>query len=99
MRTTIDIDDGLMRRAMRFSGPQSKKATVEAGLRLLVVVHAQGSIRRLKGKVRFDDAALSRRARGSALSIVLLLFCSLHSGAQTATSNAKGSEGLVPITL
>jgi Arc/MetJ family transcription regulator len=78
MRTTIDIDDGLMRRAMRFSGPQSKKATVEAGLRLLVVVHAQGSIRRLKGKVRFDDAALSRRARErlvySAPSLLLAAF-------------------------
>ena len=42
-----------MRRAMRASGARTKKATVEAGLRLLVETHAQGSIRRLKGKVRF----------------------------------------------
>jgi Arc/MetJ family transcription regulator len=36
MRTNIDIDDRLMRQAMRHSGTRTKKATVEAGLRLLV---------------------------------------------------------------
>jgi len=35
MRTNIDIDDGLMRQAMRCSGARTKKAAVEAGLRLL----------------------------------------------------------------
>ena len=51
MRTNIDIDDRLMRQAMRCSGARTKKATVEAGLRLLAQTHAQGSIRRLRGKV------------------------------------------------
>ena len=50
----IDIDDRLMRQAMRHSGARTKKATVEAGLRLLVDTHAQGAIRRLKGKVRWE---------------------------------------------
>jgi len=36
MRTTIEIDGRLMREAMRSSGNQTKRATVEAGLRLLV---------------------------------------------------------------
>jgi len=54
MRTNIDIDDRLMRQAMRHTGARTKKATVEAGLRLLVDTHAQGAIRRLKGKVRWE---------------------------------------------
>jgi Arc/MetJ family transcription regulator len=54
VRTNIDIDDRLMRQAMRHSGARTKKATVEAGLRLLVDTHAQGAIRRLKGKVRWE---------------------------------------------
>ncbi|MGA8761653.1 MAG: type II toxin-antitoxin system VapB family antitoxin [Candidatus Sulfotelmatobacter sp.] len=54
MRTNIDIDDRLMRRAMRRSGARTKKAAVEAGLRLLAETHAQGAIRRLRGTVRWE---------------------------------------------
>jgi Arc/MetJ family transcription regulator len=54
LRTNIDIDDRLMNEAMRRSGTATKKATVEAGLRLLVQTHAQGAIRRLRGKVRWE---------------------------------------------
>ena len=64
MRTNIEIDDRLMRRAMRQSGARSKKAAVEAALRLLVDTHAQTAIRRLKGKVRWEgDLDKSRRGR------------------------------------
>lgn len=64
MRTNIEIDDGLMRKAMRHSGTRTKKATVEAGLRLLVETHAQTSIRRHRGKVRWEgDLGQSRRGR------------------------------------
>ena len=62
MRTNIDIDDSLMRQAMRHSGRGTKKATVEAALRLLVATHDQSAIRRLKGKVDWeDDLEASRR--------------------------------------
>jgi Arc/MetJ family transcription regulator len=54
MRTNIEIDDRLMREAMRRSGARTKKAAVEAGLRLLAEAHAQGSIRKLRGKVAWD---------------------------------------------
>jgi len=54
MRTNIDLDDRLMRRAMRCTGAATKKAVVEAGLRLLVRTHSQTSIRRLRGKVRWE---------------------------------------------
>jgi Arc/MetJ family transcription regulator len=54
MRTNIDIDDRLMRQAMRSSRSRTKRAAVEAGLRLLIQTRAQASIRRLRGKVRWD---------------------------------------------
>ena len=66
MRTNIDIDDRLMSQAMRRSGARTKKAAVEAGLRLLAQTHAQASIRRLRGKVQWEgDLNLSRLARDS----------------------------------
>jgi len=64
MRTNIDIDDRLMREAMRSSGARTKRAAVEAGLRLLAETHAQGSIRRLRGKIAWDgDLNQSRLTR------------------------------------
>ena len=64
MRTNIDIDDRLMRQAKRLSGAPTKKAAVEAGLRLLVETHAQGDIRQLRGKVRWEgDLEVSRLGR------------------------------------
>jgi len=64
MRTNIDIDDRLMQEAMRRSGAPTKRAAVEAGLRLLAETHAQGSIRRLRGKVVWEgDLDQSRLAR------------------------------------
>jgi Arc/MetJ family transcription regulator len=64
MRTNIEIDDRLMREALRSSGARTKRATVEAGLRLLVQVRRQAGIRRLRGKVRWEgDLNGSRRGR------------------------------------
>jgi Arc/MetJ family transcription regulator len=53
MRTNIEIDDEVLRQAMRSTGAQSKEAAVEAGLRLLVETHDQTGIRRLRGKVQW----------------------------------------------
>ena len=41
MRTNIEIDDGLLSRAMSASGLPTKRATVEEGLRLVVRLHEQ----------------------------------------------------------
>ena len=41
MRTNIDIDDALIREAMRRSGAATKKAAVEASLRKLLEVKAR----------------------------------------------------------
>ena len=64
MRTNIDIDDDLMREAMRASGAPSKRAVVEQGLQMLIHVRNQGAIRRLRGKVKWSgDLSFSRLGR------------------------------------
>jgi Arc/MetJ family transcription regulator len=64
MRTNIEIDDRLMQQAMKASGSRTKKAAVEAGLRLLTQIRAQGSIRNLRGKIEWeDDLEQSRLSR------------------------------------
>jgi len=54
MRTNIEIDDHLMRQAMRSSGARTKRATVEEALRLLIQTRGQASLRRLRGKVAWE---------------------------------------------
>lgn len=64
MRTNIEIDDRLMRQAMRSSRSRTKRAAVEAGLRLLIEILAQGNIRRLRGKIPWKgDLHKSRLGR------------------------------------
>ena len=64
MRTNIDIDDDLMRQAMRSSGARTKRAAVEEALRLLIRTRGQGSVRRLRGKVAWQgDLEASRLGR------------------------------------
>jgi len=64
MRTNIEIDDSLMEEAMRAGETTTKKATVEAALRLLVQTRMQSGIRKLRGKVKWEgDLDKSRRGR------------------------------------
>jgi Arc/MetJ family transcription regulator len=51
MRTNIEIDDKLMRDALRASGLKTKRAAVEQGLRTLLRLSRQSEIRRLRGKL------------------------------------------------
>ena len=67
MRTNIDIDDRLMRQAMRSSGARTKRAAVEEGLRLLIRTRSQKSIRRLRGKVAWEGD-LRHRVKGASQS-------------------------------
>ena len=66
MRTNIEIDDDLMRQAMRRSGSRTKRATIESGLRLLIQTRAQAGLRRLRGRVQWhgnlDRSRLGRSA-------------------------------------
>ena len=64
MRTNIDIDDRLMSEAMKSCGARTKRAAVEAGLRLLAETYGQTSIRRLRGKIDWQgNLEESRRGR------------------------------------
>lgn len=64
MRTNIEIDHRLVHQAMRATGTHTKRAAVEAGLRLLVKTYAQTAVRKLRGKIRWKgDLSKSRMDR------------------------------------
>ena len=64
MRTNIVLDDDLVRAAMRASGLKTKRAVVEAGLRLLVQTKAQTGMHRLRGRVAWNgQLQVSRSGR------------------------------------
>ena len=54
MRTNIVIDDKLMAIALKTSGLKTKKEVVEEALRLLVKVKNQNSLRKLRGKLKWE---------------------------------------------
>jgi Arc/MetJ family transcription regulator len=54
MRINIEIDDQLMRDAMRVAGTQTKRAAVENALKLLVRLNKQEGIRRFRGKIKWQ---------------------------------------------
>ncbi len=54
MRTSVEIDDKLMSCALRASGCRTKRAAIEAGLRLLVQFHGQKKLRILKGRITWE---------------------------------------------
>jgi Arc/MetJ family transcription regulator len=53
MRTNIVIDDQLMKDALKLSGLPTKKAAVEAGLRLLVKFSQQSRVKNYRGKLKW----------------------------------------------
>ena len=54
MRTNIVIDDQLMAEALELTGLKTKREAVEQGLRALVRLKRQESIRRYRGKLRWE---------------------------------------------
>jgi Arc/MetJ family transcription regulator len=64
MRTNIDIDDKLMKQAMKATGATTKKAAVEAAMRLAVQLHMQGeAIQKLWGLGWEGDLKEMRRSK------------------------------------
>jgi Arc/MetJ family transcription regulator len=64
MRTNIEIDDKLMRDALKATGAKTKREAVELGLRTLVQLRAQEKARKLKGRIAWDgdlDAMRTKR--------------------------------------
>jgi Arc/MetJ family transcription regulator len=61
-RTNIEIDDRLMRDALRASGLPTKRAAVEEGPRLLVLLKRQEGVRALRGRFAWQgDLDAERR--------------------------------------
>ena len=54
MRTNIVIDDELMQAAQKTKPLATKRALVEEGLRLLVLLGQQQRIRSLRGKLKWE---------------------------------------------
>ena len=64
MRTNIEIDDALLSQAMTATGLPTKRATVEAGLRMLVRMRKQAkALADLKGLGWEDDLDAMRQGR------------------------------------
>ena len=64
-RTNIEIDDALVKEAMRLTGARTKRETVDIALRRLVEKGSlYRSIRSLRGKLEWEgDIASSRAGR------------------------------------
>ncbi|HWG20142.1 MAG TPA: type II toxin-antitoxin system VapB family antitoxin [Terracidiphilus sp.] len=64
MRTNIDIDDKLMKQAMKATGATTKKAAVEAALRRIVQLKKQERILKWFGKIDWEgDLDAMRESR------------------------------------
>lgn len=55
MRTNIVIDDKLIAEAMKVTGANTKKEAVELGLKALIQLKRQESIRGMRGKLKWRD--------------------------------------------
>ncbi len=53
MRTNIEIDDQLMSDVLKATGLKTKKDVVELGLKTLIRLNKQESIRKLRGKLQW----------------------------------------------
>ena len=54
MRTNIVIDDKLMKDTLRATGLKTKREAVELGLRTLLRLRQQESIRQFRGKLKWQ---------------------------------------------
>jgi len=61
MRTTLDLDDALMRRALKETGARTKTEVLEMGLRALLDREARRRLRAMEGKL--PDLAVTPRRR------------------------------------
>jgi Arc/MetJ family transcription regulator len=57
MRTNIVIDDSLMHDALKATGLKTKKEAVELGLKVLIKLNQQETIKAFRGKLKWEDSA------------------------------------------
>ena len=56
MRTNIDIDDALVKEAIRLGGFATKKEAVTESLKLMVQVKRQEKVRKLRGELSWEGS-------------------------------------------
>lgn len=61
MRTNIVVDDNLMAEAIKLTNSKTKKGVVDQALKLLVQVKRQEEIRRLRGKLKWEESLSEMR--------------------------------------
>lgn len=65
MRTNVNLDDELIRKAQELTGLKTKKAVVHEALKTLIRVQEQGRVRALRGKLKWTgDLDEQRQGRG-----------------------------------
>ena len=62
MRTNIVLDDHLVERAKALTGLTTKRAVVEEGLRTLIELREQETVRSLRGKLTWEGNLEELRA-------------------------------------
>jgi Arc/MetJ family transcription regulator len=65
MRTTLNIDDNLLKRASELSGITEKTSLVKAGLEALIVIESGKRLARLGGKDKLIRSVPRRRERAT----------------------------------
>jgi Arc/MetJ family transcription regulator len=54
MRTNIILDDDLIQRARQLTGIKTKREVVQEALRILIQLHEQTDVRKLRGKLHWE---------------------------------------------
>lgn len=62
MRTNIVLDDKLVERAQKLTGIKTKREVVQEALRTLILLREQGSIRTVRGKLKWEGDLNEQRA-------------------------------------
>ncbi len=62
MRTNIVLDDKLVERAQKLTGIKTKREVVHEALRTLILLREQGSIRNVRGKLKWEGDLNEQRS-------------------------------------
>ncbi len=54
MRTNIEINNKLIKQALKATGLKTKKEVVEEGLKTLIVIKEQAKLKALRGKLHWE---------------------------------------------
>ena len=62
MRTNIVLDDKLVERAQKLTGIKTKREVIHEALRTLILLREQGSVRRVRGKLKWEGDLNEQRS-------------------------------------